>query len=260
MSVEDSIRDFYEAEGWETDADGRTLDERLFTDPRPAARAYGTLARRRLLDYLPSSGERMLDAGSGPVQMPEYVEYGERFKRHVCVDISERALEGARMRLGARGEYVQASLLELPFPDDHFDAAVSSHVLYHVDATDQERAVRELLRVTKPGAPVLIVYTHDPLRRIRELLRPLKRALRGAPPTGLYVHAHPLSWWRRFEASANVEVVPLALLRHDHSARIPDRALAPVLRAFAKAQKRLPSVAVQIAAYPLIVLRKRSSG
>ena len=256
MTVEDSIRDFYDQEGWAVDADGRTVDERLFTDPRPAARAYGTLTRRRLLAHLPASGKRLLDAGSGPVQLPEYVEYGQRFDRHVCVDISARALEGAQARLGARGEYVQASLLELPFPDDHFDAAVSSHVLYHVGAAGQDRAVREMLRVTRPGAPVLIVYTHDPLAPLRALLRPVKRRLRGQPPPSLYVYSHPLRWWRRFAGVAAVTVLPFAVLRHDQSGKIPERALAPVLRAVTTLEERLPAVTVQIAAYPLIVLRK----
>jgi SAM-dependent methyltransferase len=257
VSVEDSIRDFYDTTGWATDEDGRTLDERLFTDPRPAARAYATMTRRRLLAHLPNSGERLLDAGSGPVQLPEYVEYGERFERHVCVDISERALEGARRRLGARGEYVQASLLDLPFSADHFDAAVSSHVLYHVVAEDQERAVRELLRVVRPDAPVLIVYTHDPLKPVRDLLRPLKRRLRGAPPSSLYVHGHPLRWWHRFADVADVQLVPFALLRHDQSAHIPERLLAQTLRAAAHAEERLPRLALRVAAYPLVVLRKR---
>jgi len=63
--------------------------------------------------------------------------------------------------------------------------------------------------------------------------------------------------WRRFQDTATVQVLPFALLRHDQSAKIPDRVLAPILRASAKAEELLPAVVVRVAAYSLIVLTNR---
>lgn len=264
--VEGSIREFYETAGWTTDSAGRTLDERLFTDPRPAAARYAAATRRRIRDYLPRRGELFLDAGSGPVQTAEYLEYSSGFARHVCVDISRRALEGARARLGDRGEYVEASLLDLPFPDDTFDAAASLHVIYHIEADRQEQAVRELIRVVKPGAPIVIAYTHDPLAPVRRLVRrvpgalALKRRIRpaaGGPE--LYVHAHPLRWWDRFRDSCSVRLVPLATLRADISRRfIPDSAAGPAFGALAAFERRLPALALRAGWYPLVVLVPRA--
>ncbi len=50
---------------------------------------------------------------------------------------------------------VRGSALALPFPDATFDAVVSLDMLEHLAAADRERAVRELLRVARPGALVV---------------------------------------------------------------------------------------------------------
>ena len=79
-------------------------------------------AEKKLLEYLPRGGDLSLDAASWPIQYPEYLDYSRGFSKRVCVDISQRALDLAREKLGERGEYTRASILELPFPDNHFDA------------------------------------------------------------------------------------------------------------------------------------------
>ena len=43
----------------------------------------------------------------------------------------------------------------LPFPDDHFDAALCSDAFHHF--SDQETAVRELARVVRLGGGVLVL-------------------------------------------------------------------------------------------------------
>lgn len=57
----------------------------------------------------------------------------------------------------------------LPFPDGHFDAVVSVEVIEHVE--DQFAFLRELLRIAKPGAPVIITTpnTHNINSRVRSL-------------------------------------------------------------------------------------------
>jgi SAM-dependent methyltransferase len=75
----------------------------------------------------------------------------------VGVDISEKMIEWSRLR--AREEKVQdkvefqvANVLDLPFEDDRFDAVIVESVLAFVD--DKPRAIRECIRVTKPGGYV----------------------------------------------------------------------------------------------------------
>ena len=77
--------------------------------------------------------------------------------RAVGVDISEKMIEWSRQR--AREERVEdkvefrvADVLELPFEADQFDVVFCESVLIFVE--DKPRAIRECVRVTKPGGYV----------------------------------------------------------------------------------------------------------
>jgi SAM-dependent methyltransferase len=258
MAIEDQVRDFYERSGWQADAAGETADARLWEDLRPCAAEYVSACRRKVREYLPESGELILDAGSGPIQYPEYLEYSSGFARRVCVDLSQRALDEARKKLGDRGDYFRASLLELPFPEDHFDAAVSLHTIYHIEADRQERAVREILRVVKPGARAVIVYA-NPDRLVARLKRLVRR--QASPDSGpIYFFAHPLSWWKTFSDEAAVEIVPWRSLNANESRRlVPDNALgAGIFRALLAFERTSPRLATRVGCYPMIVLTKHA--
>jgi SAM-dependent methyltransferase len=260
MAIEDQVRDFYDNEGWRADAvstEAVYADAQLWEDLRPCAAAYVSACRRKVLEFLPPSGERILDAGSGPIQYPEYLEYSQGFAKRVCVDLSQRALDEARTKLGDRGDYVRASLLELPFSDGCFDAAVSLHTIYHVDRDQQEAAVRELVRVLKPGARAVVVYANPD--RLAARLKRLARA--GSRPASgpIYFFAHPLAWWNRYSDEAAVEIVPWRSLNANESRRlIPDNALgARMFRALLWFEGAVPTLATWSGCYPMIVLTKR---
>jgi arsenite methyltransferase len=77
--------------------------------------------------------------------------------RVVGVDISEKMIEWSRLR--AREEKVEdkvelrvANVLNLPFDDNRFDTVIVESVLAFVD--DKPHAIRECIRVTKPGGYV----------------------------------------------------------------------------------------------------------
>lgn len=255
--IEDEVRDFYDERGWHAETeDAAYADARLWEDLRPCAAEYVSACRRKVLAFLPPRGDRLLDAGSGPIQYPEYLEYSAGFAKRVCVDISGRALDAARSKLGDRGEYVRASLLDLPFPDGHFDAAVSLHTIYHVDEKDQETAVRELLRVLKPGAPAVVVYANPD--RLAARLKRLVRRPRGPESGPIYFFAHPLAWWKRFSDEAAVAIVPWRSLNANESRRlIPDNALGVrIFRAVLAFEKSFPRFAAWSGCYPMIVLTK----
>jgi SAM-dependent methyltransferase len=260
--IEDEVREFYDSQGWQAGAanaeEAVYADAQLWEDLRPCAAAYVSACRRKVLEFLPESGERLLDAGSGPIQYAEYLEYSQGFFRRVCVDLSQRALDEARGKLGDRGEYVRASLLDLPFPDGHFDAAVSLHTIYHIDADRQERAVRELLRVVKPGARAVVVYSNPD--RLAARLKRLVGRERSSGPAPIYFFAHPLSWWQRFSDEAVVEIVPWRSLNANESRRlIPDNALgAGMFRALLGFERAFPGCATWAGFYPMIVLTKHA--
>lgn len=259
MAIEDQVRDFYDSTGWQSGTAGSDAvygDAQLWEDLRPCAAAYVSACRLKLLEFLPQSGTRILDAGSGPIQYPEYLEYSRGFAQRVCVDLSQRALDEAREKLGDRGDYVRASLLELPFPDDHFDAAVSLHTIYHIERDRQEAAVWELVRVLKPGARAVVVYANpDRLAaRVKRLVR--RERLPAAGP--IYFFAHPLSWWKRFSDEAGVEIMPWRSLNANESRRlIPDNVLGVRLfRAVLSLETGFPRGATWAGCYPMIILTK----
>jgi SAM-dependent methyltransferase len=260
VRIEDQVRDFYDEQGWQADSaapDAVHTDAQLWEDLRPAAAAYVSACRRKVLDFLPEGGDRILDAGSGPIQYPEYLEYSSGFAKRVCVDLSQRALDEARAKLGDRGEYVRASILELPFPDRDFDAVVSLHTIYHIESDRQESAVRELLRVLKPGGKAVVVYANPDRLAAR-----LKRLARREPNTAsapIYFFAHPLWWWKRFSDEAVVELVPWRSLNANESRRlIPDNRLGiRMFRALLAFERTFPRRATSWGCYPMIVFTKR---
>jgi SAM-dependent methyltransferase len=78
----------------------------------------------------------------------------------VGVDREPRFLELAREQAGARGlaerlSFVEGTAEALPFPDDRFDLVTCQMVLIHV--AEVEAALREMIRVTRPGGIVAVV-------------------------------------------------------------------------------------------------------
>lgn len=70
------------------------------------------------------------------------------------IDISGPAVVAANERLkerdlDRRSQAIQASVLEIPYPDNYFDYVVSSGVIHHTP--DPRKAFSELTRVLKPG-------------------------------------------------------------------------------------------------------------
>ena len=102
-------------------------------------------------------GERVLDIGSGPgflaAEMAEEVGPDGAVSG---VDASETMLAMARRR-AAPVEYVAGDALALPFPDEHFDAAVCTQVYEYVD--DVGGALAEARRVLRPGGRLLVLDT-----------------------------------------------------------------------------------------------------
>jgi SAM-dependent methyltransferase len=100
--------------------------------------------------------EEVLEVGCGIGVGPAYIV--KRFGcRVMAVDISEKMLSWARRRVRREGvldrvEFRKADVRELPFEDSRFDAVILESVLAFIE--DKETAIREMVRVTKPGCYV----------------------------------------------------------------------------------------------------------
>ncbi len=73
----------------------------------------------------------------------------------VGIDFSGEAVAACR-RFLPDAEVLQASVMDLPFPDSSFDGAVMFHVLENIGEGDVERAVSELRRVVRPGGHLIV--------------------------------------------------------------------------------------------------------
>jgi ubiquinone/menaquinone biosynthesis C-methylase UbiE len=95
----------------------------------------------------------VLDAGCGIGVGPAYL--ARKFTcRVVGTDISEKMIEWSRQRAREEGiedrvEFHAADVQKLPFEDGRFDVVICQSVLAFV--ADKQRAIREFVRVTKPG-------------------------------------------------------------------------------------------------------------
>ena len=138
-----------------------------YEDLRPVSAEYIRRCHLRVNRFIKNEGQMLLDAGSGPVQYPEYLTYSQNYKFRVCADISIIALKEARKRLGDKGLYVVTDVANLPFKKDTFDGLVSLHTLHHLQLEDQKKAYEEFYRVLRPESSAVVVngWMDSPLMR-----------------------------------------------------------------------------------------------
>lgn len=124
-----------------------------------------------------------LDLGCGPgffaeLAAAELVPQG----RVTGVDVDGALLEPARARTAVRGsgiEYVLASGVAIPLPDDAVDFAYARFLFQHLDRPMDVLA--ELRRVVRPGGTVMVMDTDD---------------------GGLLIHPEPDGWSELLDAAA----------------------------------------------------------
>lgn len=278
--IKQQVREFYDQVGWQQVAGGVYQNAR-YEDLRPVSAEYIHRCHLRVGRHLAPSGRFLLDAGSGPVQYPEYQTYSAGYQRRVCLDISIVALQEARKRLGERGLYVVADVANLPFKPEAFDGVVSMHTLHHLPVGNQEQAYLELYRVLAPGRSAVVVngWTESRLmRRFQPLVRLFERAgiavarLRGRPvpqkaaanapaaqPVGTYIQKLNASWLRgTLAGKAPVEIrvwrsVNVRFLRAVIHAPLAGKFWLRLLYAL---EERYPRYFGENGQYPLIILSK----
>ena len=72
------------------------------------------------------------------------------------VDFSQSAIDMCRETIPSSGDFVCASVTNLPFEDSSFDGVAAFHVLEHLTADEMKEAVRELSRIMRPGSHILL--------------------------------------------------------------------------------------------------------
>ena len=198
VEVQRQVREFYDSIGWQEISAGVYQNAR-YEDLRPVTREYIRRCHMRVSRHLPLEGEYFLDAGSGPIQYPEYLEYSRGYRFRVCLDLSRRALKGARERVGEHGLFVVGDVARLPFPPEIFTGQVSLHTVHHLPENQQRSAFEELYRVLEPGGRTVVVSSWGK----RSLLM---RISRGPIAVAFWL----LRAYRRLWGIEQVSVVPVS--------------------------------------------------
>lgn len=154
--VKQQVRKFYDQVGWQLEADG-LYQNAHYEDLRPVSAEYIHRCHGRVGRHLKTSGKYLLDAGSGPVQYEEYMDYLRDYQYRVCADISIVALTEARKKLGEKGLYVVSDIANLPFKKEVFEGVMSMHTIHHLPWEDHSQAYQELYRVLAPNSTGVVV-------------------------------------------------------------------------------------------------------
>jgi len=177
--MKQEVQRFYDQVGWKLVCEDVYQNAR-YEDLRPVSRQYIHDCHMRVACQLKPHGRYLLDAGSGPVQYPEYLEYSRDYQFRICADISITALKEARKRLGEQGQYVVADIANLPFEPGAFDGVVTLHTIHHLPEAEHIRAFDELFRVLAPGSAAAVVngWDHSTLMALAEPFVRLGNSLR----------------------------------------------------------------------------------
>ena len=202
--IKRQVRAFYDSVGWKEISDGLYQNAR-FEDLRPVTQEYIHRCHMRVLRHIAPVGRLFLDAGSGPIQYPEYLEYSRGYERRVCADLSMTALKAAQKRIGEKGLFVVSDVSRLPFFSNAFDAVVSLHTIHHLPEGEHAMAYLELHRVLAPRQTGVVVNGWDDsplmhvLDRLKAWLRGRKKAEMGeeTEETGTFVQKHDARWLKQ---------------------------------------------------------------
>ena len=176
--IKNQIMEYYNSVGWKNIREG-VFHNASREDLRPVAREYVHRCRMRVLRHISAKGTYLVDAGSGPIQYPEYLEYSRGYRYRVCLDISRLALVEARERIGNHGLMVLGDISHLPFRKGAADGVVSLHAVHHIPGEEQLGAFKEMQRILKPGRTAVVVHSWGNLAPIQKIFRrPVRWVLR----------------------------------------------------------------------------------
>lgn len=181
--IKRQVREFYDRVGWKEVSDGVYQNAR-YEDLRPISQQYIHRCHLRVNRHIAPAGRLFLDAGSGPIQYPEYLDYSKNYQMRICADISITALKAARERIGDKGAFVVCDVSRFPFASDAFDAVVSLHTIHHLPSGQHPQAYQQLHRVLAPGRNAVVVNGWDssPLNQFFDRIKAWLKGRKGVGP------------------------------------------------------------------------------
>lgn len=133
------------------------LMNRLMTAGQDVRWRKEVIARAQL-----DAGDSLLDLGAGTGDLAR-----EALKQHPAISALAADFTLEMMLAGKKHgalDWSAADALNLPFPDERFDAVVSGFLMRNV--TDVMRALNEQKRVLKPGGRIVVLDTTRPRKNL----------------------------------------------------------------------------------------------
>ena len=156
--------------------------------------------RDKLLRAIPWRGdEEVLDVGCGhglilvgaAKMAPQGKAMGVDIWRNVdqANNRPEKALDNAHIeRVSDRVQVKDGDARELPFADETFDVVLSSWTIHNITvSTGRAKAIREMVRVLKPGGWIGILDIEDTRQYVTELRRAGMAPVRRGNPNFLFL-------------------------------------------------------------------------
>lgn len=138
----------------------------------------------------------ILDLGCGTGEAEEIL--CRHLNQIIGVDSSAGMIYEAQKKSIPSCEFIQADVLELPFPDDCFDLVFSFCLFHHLPRNRWELAMEEAVRVSKRRA-VLLTFEHNPSN-------PVTRHVVSRSPIDEGVTLLSLSQMEELYERANIQV------------------------------------------------------
>jgi ubiquinone/menaquinone biosynthesis C-methylase UbiE len=226
--LKEQVRAFWDENPCGTDASNAARYSRAYFDDIEATRYAAEPEIFAFAQFTRFHGQKLLEVGIGAGT--DFLQWVRAGTRAHGVDLTAAAVEHVQRRLqvyGLTADDVRVADAEsLPFPDDSFDIVYSWGVIHHSPNT--ERALREIVRVTRPGGTCKLMIYHR--HSLFAALMWIKYALlRGRPWKSAawclhhYVESTGTKAYTRKEVRAMLEPLPVRDVRIDTILTASDR-------------------------------------
>lgn len=150
-ALEGKINNFYKA------SSTREIYQNMIDDEPPIANLDDNSIRKQLLKFVIDEYKRgkLLEIGCGSGRFYNHLLSMGYTGQYTGMDLPEDIIRHNRL-VYPQGHWISGSVYKLPFENNSFDACYSLYVLEHL--IYPENAIKEMLRVTKPGGEVILVF------------------------------------------------------------------------------------------------------
>jgi len=235
----ENVKEYYNKTGW-TKQKGKYVDALSFTTSRGTA--YKINCNDRLKEMI-GTPDLLLDVACGASP------FKSEAKKQLCIDFSITAVLEAKKNK-PEGLFVLGDITALPLKDNCVTDTVSMHTIYHVHKDKQEKAIQEIIRVTKNKC--YVVYNAGKHAKIVNILSlPLQlwnwseKRINPNSKRNIYFYAHSYKWLERFG-----EIKTYRMLNENCV-----KLYSKLLRFISKIEMKFPKQAY----HPLLVINKNDS-